>query len=356
MANRYAYRQFPRLVHANRFAANGNIPDAQFLGELVFGQNHIMAHRRKVVFRVPARMDSVRVGSAGTINLWRFRFHAGYGATKLQFLIAFGVDVNSASGDPRIDIDVTEAGGATTTRTVRAGAVIDATKGVTTTPSLIQWSRISADITANTTYEVLVKTIDYCRPLGMTVIESANTSLSTDYFHELEPGVDQPIYDSTRQRTLQGLSQIWRRNGSQLLNWSFPDTTSSSSAPTFASTTWTNVIDATTAVAASSAGFYLGDSNFRLNQWCRLSDATTLDVVLAVHASMSAGSTGEVRLQDSGVTRCSITGITTTPQWHTTSTTIANCDTLGKVDLQARTSNAANTLTLNAVSLYTYLA
>jgi hypothetical protein len=348
--------QYPRLANHKRYAKNGDIPDVAFLRQLIDGQNHLMRYRRKTVFRAPCNMTSPFAGSAGTTNRWRFRFHSGYGAKRLRFSFGFGMDVSSASTDPRIDIDVTVAGGATTTRTIRSGAIVDLAKGVLTTPSTIDWRRPVVNISANTTYEVLVKAIDYCRPLGLVAFEEADTDTSVDYYHEFEPGSEQPVYDSIRQRILEGYSNMWRRNGSHLLNWTDVDDTGPG---TFASTTWTNVVDGSTSVSASTPGFYLGDTGYRLDQWCRLSDQTALTCVFAVYGSMSASNTGEVRLQDASgtvVSSASLPVITTTPQWYAAAVTIQNCDTLGKVDLQARTSNAANTLTLNAVSLYTYLA
>lgn len=352
-----AFLQYPRLLNHKRWCKNGDVPDATFLRDLVYAQNHIMACRRKVILRHPVKTfygnGGITYGLTGTTNLWRTRFHSGYGAARLRFLLPILRSASSSAADPRIDIDVTVAGGATTTRTIRSGVIAGASDG----PDRIEWRKPVVNISANTTYEILIKAIDYCRPLGVVIMEEATPTMTADYYHNFEPGIEQPIYDSTRQSILQGLSQLWRRNGSHLLGWTNVDKSGTwEAAPTYASTTWTNVVDAATSVSSSSAGYYLGDTSYLLDKWCRLSDSNTLDVVLAVYGSMSAGSTGEVRLEDSTGTRCSITGIGTTAQWYTTTTTISNCDTLGKVDLQARTSNVANTLTLRAVSLYTYLA
>jgi hypothetical protein len=365
MAVRRGSVGIPRQINHKRWCKNGDIPDASFLRELVYGQNHIMSARRKVIFRHPIHTFHGNGGlsggfsaAAGTTNLWRALFHSGHGCTRLRFLIGFAATTNASATDPRIDIDVTEFGspGSTLTTTLRAGASLGGTENG---PNRILWRKpVSETLVDNQQYEILIKAIDYATPLGLCVIEEAQTSLNNDYFHAIEPGIDTPIYDSIRERTLQGLSEIWRHNGSHLLNWTFVGTSLAPwTPPTYSSTTWTNVVDGSTSVSSSTPGYYLGDSGgYRLENWCRLSDDTSLNVVFGAYASMSAGSTGEVRLQNGGGTVCSLTGITTTPQWHTTTTTINGTDTLDKVDLQARTSNGANTLTLHAVSLYTYLA
>jgi hypothetical protein len=348
------FLSYPRLINHKRWARNGQIPDAAFLRALVDGQNHIMAQRRKCIIATPVRCELWWSGASGTTNLWRVRCHTGHGASKLRFKIGMASNVSSSAADPRIDIDVTEAGGATTTRTVRAGVSYSTT---TDGPSAFVFRSPTVAVDPDTTYEILVKAIDYIRPQSLAITEESSSDFTDDYYHNIEPGVETSIWDTIRQRTLEGLSNLWRRNGTHLLSWSevgwidggatFPGGVALNSA----SPTWTNLVDrSSTSVSASSAGFYLGHTP---SQLCRMSDGNTLNVVLAVYGAMSAG-TGSIRLQDSTGTRCSLTGIGTTPQWYTTTTTIANTNTMtGKVDIQFQTTGGS--FTARAVSLYTYL-
>ncbi len=359
MARRRNFYKYPRVLQPKRWCKNGCVPDGSFIRTVGDAQNHIMRFRRKVILCHPVMtfygnggLSYGSTSAAGTTNLWRVRFHSGHGAARLRFAIA---NDDTGSTNPRITIDATIAGGATTSRTIYLG--LQASGGSRRGPSSLNWRYPTINISANTTYEILVKAIDTACPLGITAIEESTSDVTADYYFNYEPGAGTPIYDVIRQRYLQGLSEMWRHNGSHLLSWTHVNNTGSpQAAPTFNSATWTNVVDrSSTSVSASTPGFYLGDSGYRLDNRCRLSDGTTLNVVFAVYASTNVGSTGEVRLHDGSSAICSVTGIGTTAQWYTSTTTISNCDTLGKVDLQARDSTP-NTLTLHAASLYTYLA
>lgn len=342
-----------------RWHRNGMIPNAGFIGGsngVIGRQNHILSYRKKVFMNM-GDMDNPITGGAATTVFARAYCHTGHGTTHIGFVVGMALDIRIAGADPRITIEVKISGGASTTETIRYGLNSEAAAS-DAGPNSISWFRPKIAVTADTRYEILVSAVDYARPVSVMAYEIGATEVdsATNYFHEHQVGVGYPIYDSLRSAGLIGLSQMWRHNGSHLLT--YPGARNGTS-PTYASTTWTNVLDGSTAVSAATPGYYLGgDANTYLTQHVRQSDSSTqvLDVVLAVHGSMSAGATGEVRLEDSTGTRCSITGITTTAQWHVATTTISAVDTMAKVDLQARTSNVANTLTVNAVCLFSYLA
>lgn len=117
----------------------------------------------------------------------------------------------------------------------------------------------------------------------------------------------------------------------------------------------------TSTFTPNATGIYLGDDTVSLVPLQRFSDGNVsgtslLNVVLAAHCSVTNSATGEIRLIDSVGTRASITGMGTAGAWYTSTTTMTALDTTKMIKIEARTSNAANTLTLNAVSLYTYLA
>jgi hypothetical protein len=116
--------------------------------------------------------------------------------------------------------------------------------------------------------------------------------------------------------------------------------------------TWTNVLDATTAVTSTSAGYLLGAG--LLTPYLRQS-ATKINVVLAAYGSVSGGGgSGEVRFQtDNATTFASVTGITAAG-WYTLAQTTGDTPAaFTKADLQHR-MNGAGTLSLEAVSLFLY--
>lgn len=347
-----ANRVYPGLLHHRRFARNGMVPDARFAKGLIVRQNHVLAYRRKT-FLSSGDWDNLLTGSGGSTVQHRFRCHTGYGATHIAFDVGLGLD-DSGTGvgtDPRVTIDVTEAGGATTTETLHYGI----NTGVPDeSPDSVAWFAPKVAVDPDTTYEVTVTAIDYARVVSIGAHEVASNVIdeSVQFFIEDNPSLFFPIYDRMRFLLLGGLSEMWKRNGSHLLTWSGNN---GAASPTFTSTTWTNVIDSTTAVAGPSAGYYLGADSQTLEPHCRISTPTQMHVVLAAHASCAGGSTGEVRLQDSTGTHLSLTGITSTSQWHTTTTSFADVTAFQRLDLQARVAAGGSTLTLNAVSLYAYV-
>jgi len=337
----------PRPVEHMRLARNGLVPDAQFVYSATAAQNHVQAYRKKMVFASTGIIGTgTKAGSATTTTLHRFRFHAGYGTTNL--VCSYVLGIGAAGGtDPKIVITATAAGGAALP-SVEAHYGLN-TLTITDAPNNVGTGKLRIAVSANTTYEVAVVAYDYVRLISLGCWEEGATTVDTSVNYYVEPGgALTPIYDANRQRMAQGLSEIWKRNGLHVMNWS-PGT---GTAKTRSSATWANVSDATTAVASTSAGYMLGGNLFtpmtrRIIGTCRC--------VLAVYGSTSAGTAGQVRFQgDGGSTVLSVTNVGTTPQWYATEQDFAvGLGTFTKADLQFR-GDGANTLSLYAVSLYLY--
>jgi hypothetical protein len=348
-----ANRVYPGLVHHRRWARNGMIPDAKFAKALVRGLNHISAYRRKT-FLMAGDWDNAISGTGGSTVMHRFRCHTGYAATHIAFeLIIANTQADGFGDEPQIQIDVTEVGGATTTVTRDVGFNDDAGSTAFAPNNLGTWD-VHVPVDADTSYEVTVTAIDHARLVSIGAREIASNIIdeSVLFYIEDSPTLFFPIYDRMRLLLAGGLSDMWKRNGSHLLSW----TTNGAASPTFASTTWTNVIDGATSVAASTAGYYLGADAYTLDQHCRIASPGVMHVVLAAHGSCAGGSTGEVRLQDSTGTHLSLTGIGAASQWYATTPIFADASAFQKLDLQARVAAGGSTLTLNAVSLYAYVA
>lgn len=344
----------PRLIQPRRWHTNGRPPDVRYLRDVIRAQNHTVAYRRKTFFSW-GDLDAPHAASASELKLFRFRCHTGHGATHLGFLLGLGrTDVgNAATATPYVNVGVTPAGGSVTNVRVYGGQ----TNGtVTDAPSTILWRQVQVPVSGATTYEVIISAVERARVLSACAYEIAGREVdpSVDWYVAEQPGVEAPVFDGTRERILRGMSEMWRRNGTHLYTWPGAGTGVN---PTFGAS-WTNVIDDGTGGANSATpGVYLlGDSTYDMATHCRRSDGATIDVVLAAHGSVAAGSDGEVRIVDSstGSAVATLGSIGTSSQWYSTTATISNADLGRKYDLEAR--SAASTLTLNGVSVYSYLA
>ena len=340
---------YPRIIQPSRWATNGRPPDVRFLRALIRSQNHAMAYRRKTFLRW-GDLDSPPDGLTGDVTRFRWRCHTGYGATHIGLVLGLGLDNKASGASPAVQLEITPVGGgAATTVTSTGGA---STTGTDDYPSQILWRREKIAVVPNTTYECRLITKDYGRIVSVCAYEIASPFVDPrkDYYVGEQPGVEAPVTDTLRERILVGLSSMWRRNGSHLYSWPGDP---SGTQPTFATSTWTNIIDGSTTSSSSTPGFALGDADeVTLLAQPRRSKGDALDVVLAAHGSMASGSGGEVRLVDNnGTAWMTLTGIGTTAQWYATTGTIS-LDGITKLDAQARATSS--TLTLNAVSLYTY--
>ena len=344
---------YPNIIQPQRWCRNGLVPDTGFLKQMVRAQNFTMAYQPKT-FCSWGDVDNAMAGTAGTVNRYRFRCHTGYGTTHIGFVFGL-LQANTSGTNPRITISATEVGVGTTTKTIYHG--VSGTSS-TDAPNNVTDVRTKIAVTANATYEMLVSTIDFARISDLMAYEVKATEVDSavDYFHELAPGVGQPIVDNVRERIFTGLTALYKRNGPHL--YSFLGNGDASN-PSFTGTTWTNIIDGTTTSTGEAAGIYTSDvGGGGPTHSYRLSDAgaPAFAAVLAVYGQVTTASNGgEVRFYDDaeGVI-ATITGITTTLQWHTATVNIGPLDTIGKLVVQARHSTAAHTLRVDAVSLYAY--
>lgn len=357
-----AIKRYPTRLDWERWCRNGDIPDAALARLFERYQNHIMAWRRKVIFEVCGDLlgatSAIGATDADT-TYWRSRFHSGHGASEIRFRLLCGRSRTQPPHSPRVEIDVTEVGGGTTTLTINFGNFGDDYVNVTDAPDELVEFRRGVSILADTDYTVAVRGIGGGRPVAVDCYEYADPEVDDDrnYFIEIGPSGEFPIYDLLRQRLTEGLSQMFLANGAHLITFAG---LGDGSARSITGTTWTNLIDgSSTSVSASTPGYDFDNESDggalleTLLPLCRLSAGNDLPITLAVFGNTSAGSTGEFRLEGSGGTACSITGITTTLQWHTTDTTLQNVDSITKVDPQLRNGTGGQTTNVYAVSVYT---
>jgi hypothetical protein len=359
-----AHRQYPKLLQWERWCRNRDVPQAEFLSRAKRYANHVTAYRRKTIFTVGGDLgssSSIGATISGTVNYWRSRFISGNAATQLRFKLDIPpphYQAESPPTDPRIDVSVTLAGGATTTKSITQAAW-NGGGPHNDAPQYWRTHRLRFDISANATYEILVAGVNGGRPVCVTAYEFADPDADEEgvpFYIERGVSAETPIYDALAQLFLLGLSDTWRRNRAHLLSFAGRG---DGTARSVTGTTWTNLIDgSSTSVGSATPGYRFGDATdgslelADLLPLVRLKDGTGLPVTFCAYANTSAGSTGEVRLQGSGGTACSLTGITTSLQWHTVDTTLVGVDTLDQLDLQLRNGTALQTTNVYAVAMY----
>lgn len=337
-------KEYGARIDAFRWAKNGQMPDIRLLNLLCHAQNRVLAYRRKTVFNV---WDASYSGSGTTQH--RFRFHTGEGVQ--GFVIEYGIGFAShPSSAPYVTFNVNPAGASGSSVSVYYGQSQNG--GIS--PSSIQWGKRAWIVDPNSAYEVSIVSSGQASIWSVCAYELGYDFVNDEVTGYLDTNSAYgQIDDATRQNLLTYMSDTWKHNGSHLLNW-----TDNGTAATVTGGTWTNVLDATTAVASTSAGYVLGPDI--LPPYERRVAPTK--AVLCAYGSVSGGAgTGEVRLYTdyggASPTLCSVTGINGTPGWFTLEQTLGlgnfGVDEFTKADLQFR-MNGAGTLSLNAVSLYLY--
>ncbi len=331
-------RNCPGLIHHRRDARNGHSPAAQFYQRAVESANHLTAYGGREVFSRTWDLYNT-VGVSGTQNTARFRFRSKYGATRLTFVVVMGL-AGTSGVNPRCEIDVTVAGGATTTLAPLYYGVTSV--GAVDAPTELLTTDRQATIASATTYEVLIKSIDYARVLAVTAYEQTDLTISevTAYYSGLAAAAGVPIYDSMRERLLSGLSNMYRQNAGTLIHWGRAD----GSARTRSSATQINLVDNTTtgSPVTTAPGFYIN------NAYRHTASRTTVPYELGCWASMSAG-TGTLVLTDTGGTnRITVNVNSATPQWFTGTGSLANSDAFYALRFAG---NGAGTLSIWSASL-----
>jgi hypothetical protein len=334
---------FPRLIQYRRQCRNGLYPAANLWTSIVAAENHLVAYRKREIYRRAWELAVVD-SFAGTTNVARFRFRTGYGVTRLAYVLIMGLDNKNIATNPRIDIDTTISGGATSTLTFYYG--LQNSAGSTDGPDTLSAQRQEVTVTANTVYEVTVKTIDYARPIALMAYELASPTVdeATDYYNTQQPMAGAPIYDADRQRIVEGLSNMYRRNGGITWHWSLTD----GASRTRSSATHINILDNSTTGTPTTAhyGFYLNP------QYHNTESRTTVPFELGVYGSIGAGS-GTVRLIDtSGNTYGTVT-INGAAAWRTATLNLPTTETFFVPQFAG---DGANTVSVSAISLIEYEA
>jgi len=339
--------ELPFRIDAFCYARNGAVPDVRLLNRVAGAMNNVLAYRTKCVFNGQAVPT---IGSGANKTLYRFRFHAGYGAQIVFFHVGVGLGAHpTSSAFVTLTLDVAGAGTPSSVPVYYGNTQ----NGGVDAPDEIQWSTRAFLISPNATYEASAYVDNEARIIALAAWTAGIEDVDeANEFYVGGSSTYGQIDDATRQKLTEGQSKMWKRNGAHLLNWC------TGTAKTITGATWTNVLDGTTAVASTSAGYILGAG--LLTPYSRR--VQPLKATFCVYGQVTGGAgTGEVRLySDSGSgapTFATVTGVGATLQWYTLNQTIPSggdgLSAFSKVDLQHR-MNGAGTLNLYAVSLYLY--
>jgi hypothetical protein len=335
---------YPPLIRHRKYIRNGMYPTTQFYAQAVTAENHITAFRKKCLFE--RRLFLGNTATSGSDA--RYRFHTGYGTTKLiahVLLCRAAPSTVGTNDDPTLALSVTIPGGATTSfDSAHAGSNETA---ITDAPNEFSVWRGEIAVDPNTTYTGLITgTLGY-RVAGITIYEESDGALdsSVNYYNSMTPSSGLKVFDAHRQRLLQGLSNMWGKNGGLHVDWSLENAASRVRT----SATFINLIDNTETgtPTANSAGWTLD-----------LGSRTTVSrivvpCVLAVYGSVAGGGSGTVRLIDTGgATLGSITINSATPQWWTATANLVA--SVGKFYAPQLASDGVNSLSVSALSLYEY--
>ena len=342
-------------IQHRRYALNGDIVYGALVKKIADALNWTALYSRKFVGMVSQNFANVAAGAAGTTSVWRFYMHTGFGVRRLRFRVLMAPTTTAAAVDPYMDVQVTESGGGTTTSTGFHFAGYSTS--TTIVPSECSGGEIPpVTVTDNTTYEILVRAIDYARPLAICIFEegAARISAADEVGVDAQVGVGSPLLDDQHDDWATSAVYLWQKNAAQLISWNAGKLTGPGpSNPSRAnSATYRNLIDSSsTTPSAATPGFRL-DLQYRN----RSTPGATVPVVMAVWAQRTAGAgtvaDNRVRLYD-GTNEIVVSGIGNTAQWYTTTGTMAASDNV-KWDPQARTAVDAggDTIEVSAIALY----
>jgi hypothetical protein len=349
--------QTPPLVDDERFNRNGMLPSASAARRLANGFNSVSSRYKKQVLLRSQRLGDVDVSSGGIVTLWPFAFGTGENTSGLTLRVGQAlVDSLGGAGSGQLEIREMATGllahevdldfsGLSSTTDVAPGDVHHATHNV---PGL----------DPNTEYFGHFFLFGGARIIYASVVENAGSAIvGTILADDSLPAVcnpgellsEAPIYDAQVEDLREANNELWRHNGSHLLQWSkdvTATTSGSPDSPLITATTYENVEDGSTAVTAATIGVTL------VAEYHNTSNRTTIPVRLAVQAGQTVGSGNvlSVKLTNGTDSIEMATFVDGPGNWCVVSATMPA--TAAKWDLYAKVDGG--TFRLNAVCLWEY--
>ena len=339
----YSFKQ-RKLIAPMRWARNGMLVQAGIGRSVLDAYGHAAQYRRKVIFSKGLDLNAITTGVTGDTPLWLTRFRSGLQATQLHYVMTLAKDDHASAADPYVYWALTEIGGGSTdSNQMHAGVMVGSPDDTT---DEFSFGTIRQDISPDTEYGLILFAVDYARPVACVVYEASPVAVDDALDGGGDPTgieVSGPIYDTHHNDILKMGYDLWAKNAAINFSWSANNAAARAS---LASVTWTNAIDASTAYAATTAGF-LVDNLYH--------DPVSGDVPveLSVYAERTAGAgTCKARINDG--TNQLTTGAITTAGWYTVAGTIPAAAAT-KWDLEMQ-SDGSTTLKIWAAVLSEYEA
>lgn len=328
----------PALLQPHKHADNGFSPDASFYAQITGAMGHVVAYRRKLVYR-----RAVPLGAAGGITgtPWRWHCRTGVGAQRFVIYALLGLDDRKVAVDPYISVAITRTSvPTTTTMEFHAGAsqfqAVDA-------PEEFCPFATTMDVSPDEVYTGAVTFNDNVRVIALLVWEDASPEVE-DAIHPhttWTPSAGSPIFDDDVENELDGVGDMLRKNGGIRWDW----TVLAGTARTRTLATYINLVDntsgATPTTSTPGVKFHTQYRNTR--------SATTVPITMAVYGSVVLGS-GTVKLRDTSGNDAATVTINGAAGWYTAAGAIT-VGTGQKYDL-VYAGDGSNTVTVNAVSIY----
>jgi hypothetical protein len=340
----------PPLIDDERFNRNGMVPNSAALRRLAEGFNYVACRQKKQILARCQLLSAVTGSDASVQHPWPFFFHTGENTTGLTLHL----------GQVLLDTGFGSSYAKVTIRDHATGSVADSKEldfyglapSTAVAPGEVHHGiYYLTGLTPNTDYYGQFFMFLGSRILYASVSETSCGLADDSVTAVCDPGpllAEGPIYSTHGLDLVDANNKLWRHNGAHLSSWS---TEKEESPVAVSSTTYTNVIDGTTAVAASSIGFDLW------TQYHNTANRTTVPCKLAVNALRTAGAgTLDVRYTD-GTNSIALTGIGTggIGSWYVTTGTVPP-QAGTKWDIQAKVSAGGTTFDLYAASLFEYEA
>lgn len=300
----------PNLTHWRSNARNGMYPSAWLWRRIVDAENHITAYRHRQVYGRALALGTDTGGTQGLVGYGRFR--TGYGVDRVKVVMLMGY-TTAASGsgstsDPYAEVTITDGVTPVTVGPFSYG--VKATGTITDGPDEHMLMAEDMAVDEATTYTFTVARQGFARPLAIAIYELAPTTVdeATNYMNEHGPVGGSPIHDSHVERVLEGLSDMYRANGSINVHWSLYN----GAARTRSSATFANLIDGTTTGTPTTVhrGFYLSPQHHNT------ASRSTVPFELAAYGSIGGGS-GSVRLIDTAGNTYGPVTINGSADWYT---------------------------------------
>ena len=322
----------PKRIKSSQFARNGLAPSAAFDSVLATQLNHLVRHKRKMLFSHGIQLSQLPAGSAGATDRVRFRFFTGLGADGIRIRAAVMRRSAAATTSPYLRLALTDVAGASTTTTdVTVSSVSSATTGLNDLMFIDQV--IAADELK--VYELVVSDGDGTRLLSISGSDVATVPSDDETFYlAAASSIGKPITAARHNAMRDIINNLYAYNGPHLIAWS------SHSGVETVSTSST-----TYARAHPASVNYALDLSLLARR-----GQTTVNVVFGAMATFSAGN-HDVALFEGATNKASV-NLTSSGVWVTTTATLAASDLT--YSIQFKSSSALNTCTLRGVTCYVY--